>query len=70
MEEHALKQQHVETGKSVIYQSVKVMRQHFSDLHHQLRELPDPRERHQYLIDEIVMGGIHVSVQRRNKKRL
>jgi hypothetical protein len=58
LEEHALKQQPVEPGKSVIYQSVKVMRQHFSDLYHQLRELPDPRERHQYLIDEIVMGGI------------
>ncbi len=58
MEEHALKQQPLEIGKSVIYQSAKVMRQHFPGLQQQLKELPDPRERHHYKIDEIVMGGI------------
>jgi len=58
LEEHALKEQPVEIGKSVIYQTAKVMRQHFSGLKQQLKELPDPRERHYYNIDEIAMGGI------------
>lgn len=58
MEEHALKQQPVKIGKSVIYQSARVIRQHFPGLQQQLKELTDPRERHHYMIDEIVMGGI------------
>jgi hypothetical protein len=58
LEEHALKQQPAQLGKSVIYQSSKVMRQYFSGLRDQLKELPDPRLRHCYMIDEIAMGSI------------
>lgn len=58
MEEHALKQQPVATGKSVIYQTAKIIWQYFSGMTGQLRELPDPRRRQHFSIDEIVMGGI------------
>jgi hypothetical protein len=43
LEEHALKQQPAQLGKTVIYQSAKVMRQYFSGLRDQLKELPDPK---------------------------
>lgn len=58
MEEHALKQQPAQPGKSLIYQSARVMRQYFSGLAWELKELPDPRKRRDYSINEIAMGGI------------
>lgn len=58
MEEHALKQQPAHLGKSVIYQCARVMRQYFSGLAGELKELPDPRRRQDYSINEIAMGGI------------
>jgi hypothetical protein len=58
LEEHALGQQPAQLGRSVIYQSSKVMRQYFSGLTGELQELPDPRRRQDYSINEIAMGGI------------
>jgi len=58
LEEHALNQQPIALGKSVIYQTAKVIRQYFPGLNGELGQLPDPRERHSYSMNEIAMGGI------------
>ena len=45
-------------GGYLIYETVKILKHHFPDLHTKLSQLTDSRKQSQYSIEEIVFGGI------------